>query len=61
VVGIVALGVAIALMELGRRRRTRDEREIGFPCECGCREVVKLTKAEYQAGSGAWLEGHKPD
>ena len=60
-VGIVALGLGIALMAFDRRRRTRKEREVGFACECGCLEVVKLTKAQYQAFGGAWLEGHKPD
>jgi hypothetical protein len=51
--------LAIALLEHGRRRRARNERVV-FPCECGCREVVKLTKAEYQTVGGAWLEGHEP-
>jgi membrane-bound metal-dependent hydrolase YbcI (DUF457 family) len=61
VCGIVATGLAIASMEWGRRKRARNEREVGFPCECGCREVVTMTKAQYQAIGGAWVEGHKPD
>ena len=60
VVALVATGSAIALLVLDRRRRTREEREIEFACECGCLEVVKLTRAQYQAVGGAWLEGHKP-
>jgi hypothetical protein len=32
----------------------------GFGCECGCSQKVFLTAKEYDAGSGAWAEGHKP-
>jgi hypothetical protein len=39
----------------------RHEREIGFFCECGCMGVVAMTKAQYEAADGAWLEGHQPD
>ena len=39
----------------------RDERPVGFFCECGCMEIVMVTIAEYDARGGAWLEGHKPD
>jgi hypothetical protein len=38
----------------------RDERPIGFFCECGCMEIVMLTTAEYEQQGGAWLEEHKP-
>lgn len=41
--------------------RRRDEREIGFFCECGCLGVVKMTRAQYEAAGGAWLNGHKLD
>ena len=41
--------------------RGRDEQEIGFFCECGCLEVVTMTRAEYEAAGGALLEGHQPD
>jgi hypothetical protein len=53
--------LAIASIEFGRRRRVQNEQEVGFPCECGCLEVVTMTKAQYQALGGAWLEGHRPD
>jgi hypothetical protein len=61
VCGIVAMGLAIASLEFGRRRRARKEREVRFPCGCGCHGVVTMTRAHYQAVGGAWLEGHKPD
>jgi hypothetical protein len=38
----------------------RDERPVGFFCECGCMEIVMATTAEYNEASGAWLEGHRP-
>ena len=38
----------------------REGREIGFFCECGCLEVVTMTRAEYEAAGGARLEGHAP-
>jgi len=41
--------------------RGRDEREIGFFCECGCLEVVTMTRARYEVAGGAWLDGHRPD
>jgi hypothetical protein len=40
--------------------RGREEHEIGFFCECGCLGVVTMTRAEYEAGGGAWLDGHGP-
>lgn len=33
---------------------------IGFFCECGCGQLVALTRADYEANGGAWLEGHGP-
>jgi len=38
----------------------RDERPIGFFCECGCLEIVMATIADYDAAAGAWAEGHQP-
>jgi hypothetical protein len=38
----------------------RDERPIGFFCECGCMEITMATIAEYDAADGAWLDGHEP-
>jgi hypothetical protein len=38
----------------------RDERPIGFFCECGCMAIVLATLLEYDSHGGAWLEGHKP-
>jgi hypothetical protein len=38
----------------------RDERPVGFFCECGCMEITLATIAEYEAAGGAWLEGHRP-
>jgi hypothetical protein len=38
----------------------RDERPVGFFCECGCMEITMATVAEYDAASGAWIEGHQP-
>lgn len=40
--------------------RGRDEREIGFFCECGCLEVVTMTRAQYETACGARLFGHRP-
>ena len=40
--------------------RERDEPEIGLFCECGCLEVVTVTRTRYEAAGGAWLDGHKP-
>jgi hypothetical protein len=37
----------------------RDERPIGFFCECGCMAITMATIAEYDATGGAWLEGHE--
>lgn len=39
----------------------RDEREVGFFCECGCMGIVLVTIAEYDAAGGAWLPAHKPE
>ena len=38
----------------------RDERPIGFLCECGCMGIAFATLAEYDAQSGVWIEGHRP-
>ncbi|HEY4347457.1 MAG TPA: hypothetical protein VGM80_07695 [Gaiellaceae bacterium] len=38
----------------------RDERPVGFFCECGCMEIIMATIAEYDVAGGAWLEGHQP-
>jgi hypothetical protein len=34
------------------------DRQVGFFCECGCMGVASTTLAEYEAGGGAWIEGH---
>ncbi|HEX3237559.1 MAG TPA: hypothetical protein VHQ99_04040 [Gaiellaceae bacterium] len=34
-------------------------RQVGFFCECGCMGVAPTTLAEYEAGGGAWIEGHE--
>lgn len=41
-------------------RSFRDEREVGFLCECGCFGIAPATLAAYDAQGGAWKEGHKP-
>jgi hypothetical protein len=41
-------------------RSLRDEREIGFFCECGCMGLAFATIAEYDEAGGAWRAGHKP-
>jgi len=38
-----------------------DRDEYRFFCECGCLEGVTMTRAEYGAAGGAWLDGHEPD
>jgi hypothetical protein len=38
----------------------RDERPVGFFCECGCMEIALATIAEYDVAGGAWVEGHQP-
>jgi hypothetical protein len=50
----------LALEEL-LDRGAREEYVIGFFCECGCLEVVTMTRAQYEAAGGSWLEGHKAD
>jgi hypothetical protein len=37
----------------------RDERPVGFFCECGCMEIVLVTIVDYDEHGGAWLDGHK--
>ena len=39
----------------------REERLVGFFCECGCLDTATLTPAEYEAAGGAWCAGHKAD
>jgi hypothetical protein len=29
-------------------------------CECGCLARVTMTRSQYEALGGAWLESHKP-
>jgi hypothetical protein len=36
----------------------KDERPIGFFCECGCLGSVEETVAGFRAAGGAWIEGH---
>ena len=36
----------------------RDERPIGFFCECGCMEVAEATVNAYRTDGGAWVDGH---
>ena len=36
------------------------EQEYGFSCECGCGEIVRLSGADLDRKSGAWLDGHRP-
>jgi hypothetical protein len=38
----------------------RDERPIGFFCECGCMGIAIATLLEYDARGGVWKHGHKP-
>jgi hypothetical protein len=38
----------------------RDERTVGFFCECGCMEIIMATIAEYDVAGGAWVGGHQP-
>lgn len=38
----------------------RDDRPVGFLCECGCMGIVEATVAEYASADGAWIEGHEP-
>ena len=40
--------------------REREERLIGFLCECGCLATATSTSAEYEVSGGAWLADHKP-
>ena len=37
----------------------RNERPVGFICECGCLRIVETTVAEYASADGAWIEGHR--
>ena len=37
----------------------RDETPVGFFCECGCFELVTTTVAEFDAGRGIYLPGHR--
>ena len=38
----------------------RDERPVGFICECGCMCIAEATVAEYTSAGGAWIPGHRP-
>jgi hypothetical protein len=38
----------------------RDERPIGFFCECGCMGIAVTTPARYDEQGGAWCENHQP-
>jgi hypothetical protein len=40
-------------------RSARADREIGLFCECGCLQVVAMTRADYEAAGEALLGGHK--
>jgi hypothetical protein len=35
------------------------EHEYGFSCECGCGEILRLSAADLERKSGAWLDGHQ--
>jgi len=37
----------------------KDERPIGFLCQCGCLAFVESTPADFRAQEGAWIEGHR--
>src|SRR3954447_19651630 len=39
----------------------RDERPIGFFCECGCMGIAFRTLVEYEQAGGGWRYGHKPE
>jgi hypothetical protein len=49
----------IAEMAEGLNSIVKDERPIGFYCECGCLESVEITVADFRA-TGAYRDGHKP-
>lgn len=38
----------------------RNERPVGFICECGCLGIVEATVAEYASAGGARIAGHRP-
>jgi hypothetical protein len=38
----------------------REHDLIGLFCECGCMAIVAITRSQYDAAGGAWLESHKP-
>jgi hypothetical protein len=40
-------------------RGARVDREIGLFCECGCLQVVPMTRADYEAAGEALLQGHR--
>lgn len=40
-------------------RSARADREIGLFCECGCLQVVTMTRADYDAAGEALLQGHR--
>jgi hypothetical protein len=46
------------ILELSER--LRDQRPIGFFCECGCMGIALTTPARYVDARGVWIEGHKP-
>ena len=37
----------------------RDERPIGFLCECGCLGIAFATLSEYERQSGVWAYNHR--
>jgi hypothetical protein len=54
-----ANGHLLALTER-QRGNSRDERLVGFLCECGCMDTATMTVSEYEGAGGAWCAGHKP-
>lgn len=39
-------------------RRFRDDRDVGFLCECGCMRIVLATLAEYDEQGSVRIEAH---
>jgi hypothetical protein len=39
--------------------RGEGEQAIALFCECGCRDIIPMTRSRYRASDGAWLPGHQ--
>ncbi len=49
----------LAIRDLARQGNDGAAAEWNFFCECGCRAVVHMTLAEFDAADGVYTDGHR--